>query len=664
MKDNRRDLNLLIGLFALLWLVVVFLGYLYIHKPFSPGELLGILTALWHTLIALGILSLAGGIGMLTKIREWNAPPLTSAMLASAFGLGIMGIFTLIMSSTIGINPALWILFLIAGVILRKKILNWWKYWHSARHLWQETSLFGRIVFFLIAIILACQYIEALAPPYQFDALTYHLALPKAYLQTGRITYLPDNIFWGMPQQVEMLYMLTMSLGGSEAAPILGWWMGVLTLAGLLDFAKRIYGSDAAWTAVAGLAVGSGLTASLSSGYIEWASILFGLSVLICIFQWMNDDELLTLGISGVFAGLALSTKYTNEIILISGGAAILLLHKPASWKKLFIGLTWFGGMAILTMLPWMIKNLISTSNPFYPLFIPSGAMDTTLLDFYQFKPIIQDWARLLLIPWQATIMGIDGGEGFSSSIGPLLLGFAPLALFHWRGRSKEQKTATKLSGVILISGFFIWAIGSQFRGLLIQTRLYFVVFPSWALLVAAGYMTVANINYQNIRFRNLAGTIILIALVFNVFSTITATTVSNPMPAILSLEDRTSYLKRHLGSYADAMQTITSLPDNARIVMLWETRGMECLPKCDPDEIIGRWYHDWSIYRNRDAVLQSWKQQGYTHVLLNNNGAEFVRKYDVNAPPMEYWDGLQATMDALTRIDMAADGYQLYQLP
>lgn len=516
----------------------------------------------------------------------------------------------------------------------------------------------------MAAIILAYQYIEALAPPFHFDALTYHLALPAAYLQNGRIVYIPDNIFWGMPQLVEMLYMLTMSLGGVESAPVLGWWIGVITLIGLTDFAKKIYGPDATWTAAAGLLAGSGLTTSLSNGYIEWGSMLFGLSVLICLFRWMAEDKNSALNMAGLLTGMAVSVKYTNGVILIAGFATILLLKKSHSWKQPLLQMMRFGGATTLIMLPWMIKNVLATFNPFYPLFIPGGAMDATLLDFYQFKPLTQDWSRLILLPLQATIYGIDNGEGFSSSIGPLLLGAAPLALINWKSRSSEQRIIANLSAVTLVIGFLIWAIGSQFRGLLIQTRLYFVIFPAWALLVGAGYMSIARINSHNIRFRNLAGSLILLAIAFNTFSTITSLTASNPIPAILNREKRAGYLKRHLGTYEDAMQMMASLPDSARIIMLWETRSLECLPKCDPDEIIGRWYHDWSTHHNPDQIIRSWRNQGYTHVLLNHTGADFIRNYDVNAPSSDYWDGLQTTMESLVPVDSAVGGYRLYQLP
>jgi hypothetical protein len=367
---------------------------------------------------------------------------------------------------------------------------------------------------------------------------------------------------------------------------------------------------------------------------------------------------------AGILAGMALGIKYTNGIILIGGVVVILFSQKFTSFKKSLTNLLWFGSMAILAMLPWLIKNLTATSNPFYPLFIPSGAMDATLLAFYQFKPFAQDWSRIILLPWQATIWGVDGAEGFSTSIGPLPLGLSPFALIYWHNLDSNQKAAVKTGLSILLVGFFVWAIGSQFRGLLIQTRLYFIIFPSWALLAAAGYASIAKINSYNIRFGKLADTFILLALLFNTFFTIKATSASNPTAAILNLESQASYLTRQLGGYEIAMQAIQSLPGTPQVLMLWETRSLECQPNCDPDEIIGRWYHDWSVYQNSNSIISAWKEQGYTYLLLNRSGADFVRKYDVNAPRAEYWQGLQTTIEKLISVEENMSGYELYKLP
>ena len=664
MKTNKRDMTIFIGLLSLFWLLAVFVGYGYTHKPFLPEELIGGLLVIWRTLTAITILSLAGGIGMSTSLRRQGFSPLMQATLAGALGLGIISISMLIIAATVGINFTLWIFLIAAIFIVRKEILLWWKLFQDLKSFWQETGKTGRAAILLMIIILAFQYLEALAPPLQFDALTYHLVIPKAYLQAGHLTYLANNIFWGMPQLVEMLYTLAMYVGGTEAAPILGWWIGLLALIGLTGFTKNVFERETAWVAVACLMAGSGLTTSFSSGYVEWASILYGLSVLICLSHWLIDEQISTLRMAGIFAGMAMGTKYTNGIILISGVVVILFSQKPASFKKPLTNILWFGGMAIIAAFPWLIKNMLATSNPFYPVFIPSGAMDATLLAFYQFKPLVQDWSRIILLPWQATIWGVDGGEGYSSSIGPLLLGLAPFTLIDWHKLDLKQKATVKTSLSILLVGFFAWAIGSQFRGLLTQTRLYFIIFPAWALLAATGYASIAKINSRNIRFGKLADTFILLALIFNTFYTIKTINASNPMAVILGLESRKSYLTRHLGGYETAMQALQSLPGNPQVLMLWETRSFECQPKCDPDEIIGRWYHDWSIHQSSVSIISTWKEQGYTHVLLNRNGADFVRKYDINASGAEYWQGLQTTTEALIPVKKNIVGYELYQLP
>lgn len=664
MKKIRLDTKVFGGLAALSWLVIVFIGYLYIHRAFSASELLGVLLVIWRTVVAVGILSLAGGIGMLTSIRKWDVPPLAQAVLTCTFGLGVLGIAVLIFASTIGANFSLWTISLVAGIFLRKQIMAWWHFWRAQNHFWRNANSFRLIVFLLTALILGSQLLEALAPPLQFDALTYHLTLPAFYLQAGRIVYSPENIFWGMPQQTEMIYMLSMSLGGLEAATVLGWCVGVLTLIGLADFVKSIYVSHTAEVAIAVLLAGSGFTSSLSSGYVEWMSILLGLCILISLNQWLKDGKISTVGLTGAFAGMALNIKYTNGIIFIASFLVILIFHKRDPLKVLLFSLLGFGSVAILIMLPWMIKNFLAVANPFYPLFVPSGGMDAILRNFYEFKPVSQDWTRLVLLPWQSTVLGIDGGEGFSSSIGPLLLGLAPLAWMYWHEHSQDQKSAVNLSGALLAIGFIFWAIGSQFRGLLIQTRLYFILFPAYTLLAAAGFLSISRIKAYNIRFGNLAKTVIVLALAFNTFANLTAISVSNPIPVILNNEERIDYTRRHLGSYADAMQIVKSLPNDTKVLMLWETRSIECFPKCDPDEIIGRWYHDWTVFQSADKIIQNWKSQGYTHVLINKFGADFVHMYDPNSPPVEYWDGLQMTLDSLVPISINADGYQLYQLP
>ena len=58
----------------------------------------------------------------------------------------------------------------------------------------------------VLGILILLSLILALAPAFATDALVYHLAVPKAYLEAGGIINLPNNIYSFFPQQIEMLY--------------------------------------------------------------------------------------------------------------------------------------------------------------------------------------------------------------------------------------------------------------------------------------------------------------------------------------------------------------------------------------------------------------------------------------------------------------------------
>lgn len=663
---RREGLNpVLISILVVSWMVAAFIGYIYIHKPFSTTELAGMMLACWQVLVAVTIISLAGGIGILTNLRDLDVPPLTLAALTVALGLGILGIVVLVVGATIGVNAFLWVLLVGGIILLRNQILLWWKYWLGAGEIYSQAGKLGRIIFILVAAILFCQFIIALAPPLWFDTLTYHVAIPKEFIQLGRIVYVPNNMEWGMVRQTEILYTLAMFTGGTETATVLGWALGALTLVAFADFTGKIFNQDSAWVAVASLMCGPALAGLLSSGYVEWETILFGLAMLICLLQWTMKPGRQTLYMAGLFAGMAFATKYTAGIALIAGATVILFFQRPYSVKKVILNLALFGCIALVTTLPWLIKNILATSNPFYPLFIPGGAMDKTRLAFFQAEQLKQDWSRLILLPWQITVWGIDGSGGFAASIGPLLLGLSPLALINRQNYNLLQRRVIAVATIILLTTFLIWAVGSEFSENLMQTRYYLVNFPAWALLCAAGYFTISQIRLGEIHLKNLAAALILLALAFSVFGSVVTLISYNPLLTLLRLEPREAYIRNNLGPYGLAMETLKTLPKNARVLMLWETRSFECLPGCDPDEILDRWYYDWHTYHNSNAVIASWKEQGYTYILINRAGAAFIRENDPNNPNTpEYWDGLDATLHLLTKIKDIGGGYELYALP
>jgi len=691
MNNNSKEplAPLLPGTLGTLILLAVILAYTYTHKPFSPDELLSLLVMAWRVIVVAAIISLGGGIGVLLLKQTGTRPAVSRAVIQAALGLGLLGTLTLIVGSTAGLSIWLWAAILLAGIVLlRKQIKSWWQAWSGLRPVWLESSGLEKAIAVFVFFLLAINFFIALAPPFSFDALTYHFSIPKTYLLDGRISYLPANMYSGMPELVEMLYTLAMRFGGAEAAALLGWGMGLLALVGILDFVRTRFSLKAAWIAVACLLAGETLTSSLAWGYVEWPVILYGTAILILLSTWKNlptenpsRSSLLrgekpnftsgehrttrtqTLLLAGVMAGMALAIKYTNGILMIAGALVILGEARSRRLKGLLADWAIFGGMVLLVMSPWLVKNLVTTGNPVYPFLFPSGAMDAIRLDFYQHNPIYGNWLEMLLLPWQATVWGVESKAGYSASIGPLLLGLSLLAWIGWRKRPDEQKRTASTALIIVVTCFVIWAVASRMASQLIQTRLYVSMLPAWALLAGMGYEAIAKQETRGIRFERLAGALALLALSFNAYQGGTAFLRRNSLDAALGIMGPSEYLAISLGDTAAAMETINDLPDSSKVLMLWETMDYYCLPNCDGDEIIDRWHHDRRLYGSAEAIRTSWQEQGYTHLLVNDWGLDFVQGEDNPHYTAEDWEMLERLLASLPAPTEIGEDYRLFEI-
>jgi hypothetical protein len=665
--QKRVDWRALAGWATFLWLAALVAGYYVIHKPMTPELAFSLVRLAWQAGVALAILSVAGGIGrrLLSKIA---LQPLAALALQAGLGFGVLSLGILAagyagLLRPVFTGPGL----LILGVLFWRDSLAWWKSWGGFKTLWQSSDWFGRATGWLIILILGFSLLTALAPPLKFDALVYHLALPRQYLLAGRMVYLPQNMYWGMPQTAEMLYTWAMSLGGEPAAAVLGWLAGLVTLLGLMGLIADRLEVGPGWAALAALICGFTLATGLAWGYNDWWVILFGLGFLISLSAWVDTQPTGLLAVAGLFAGLALSTKYTAGILLFCGGAVILL-----KWKSLGGGrhtiraLLQFGLAAFFVFIPWLLKNWLATGNPFYPLFFPAGAMSSLRLDLYQGGEAWGNWLDFLILPVRATLMGLEGGPGYSASIGPLLVGLVPAVILVWWAPDERKRSLIRSSALVAITGFLIWSVAGRFTSYLLQARLYLSFFPALAVLAGAGYAGLSGLNLNGVRLGRVTGFLILLVLGFNTVETGLQTTKQGAVKAILGLSTPDQYLADNLGWFEPAMQALNKLPAGSRVLMLWEARSLYCLPVCEPDEIIDRWarlLHDGgSNPAAPEEIIQSWKEAGYTHLLFYRLGADFIRTQSLNSQADD-WLTLEATLRRLTPVQDFGNTYQLYRI-
>lgn len=654
-------------IFASLFLLV--LAYFIYHKPVTGASLVTVLDSIWSIAIAVSVTSIAGGLGR-KCIRMSGLNPLVRLSLQAGFGFGLIGIGGLVLGSLGGFTKLIaWLFIFIGLLVFHKQILEWWREWPGSMTFLRDLDGTCKAIGLLIAAIFCFTLFTTLAPPLKFDTLVYHLSLPQRYIESGRLVFLEDNIFWGMPQTGEILFTWAMLIHNDISAMLLGWIWGFLCIIGLLGYLREKFETRAAFIGLAALLSGYSISSGLSWGYVDWLAMLYGFCFLVAIGELSRHGNVFWLVTSAAFAGYALGTKYTSGILVISG-FLITILWIQADEKisrRLSRSLAWIF-TAVLFASPWMIKNFLATGNPMYPFFIPSGAMDAYRQGHYQGTPVESIWYALTMLPVRATILGAEAATGYGASIGPLLLGFSLGAGLGWRKLGEERRLTIRTALWVVLPGLAAWIIASQFSDFLLQSRLYFVIFPALTVLAAAGFYNLEREFSNGIKLGWVAGLVAVFVLGLNVIETGKITLQQGSIQTVLGLQSREEYLDSNLGWYNQAMVGVKNLPTGNNVVMLWEPRSYYCSPRCSPDEILDRWLHlRHSDEKNPDItgekILESWREKGYTHVLFNKFGADFVRAEENEGYQPQDWTTLSRLVNALSVEQSFGSAYYLYSL-
>lgn len=661
MNISRK--TLLTGLAGILWLYGLIVLYYLTHKPFTAEQAAEYAILFWQILLAVGFISIAGGVGK-RLVPEIDAHPLTALALQALLGVGVLSPGITLIGMTLGLPS--WMLFglpVLLLVVFWREIRAWWKQWGAWAGVWKESDRLGKTIAWLCGGIALLSLSVALAPPVKFDALVYHLVLPNIYLDAGRVVSVPGMIFSGMPQLTEMLFAWAIGLGGNSAATSLGWAVAGVAGLGLTGYLYERFGTRAAWVGLAASLAGFSLSSAMAWGYVDWFCLAYGLGCLVCLDQWRNTGERRWLIVGGAFAGFALGSKYTAGVLLLAGLGVLLW----SGWKqkaRVLLPLVLFGATAVVVTLPWWVKNALFTGNPFYPfLFHAAGSLGDAGQRIYESSGPWGNWLDVLLLPIRATVMGVEGGEGYSASIGPLLLG---LGAFSWLGfgqLDEKQRVSVENAAIVTLIGLAVWVVGNQWSGFLIQSRMYFPVFPAFAVLAAVGYRGLQSIALPRLRVSTIVSFLVVLVLGLSLLDAGFQTVAQGAPQMALGVETKEDYLKENLGWLMPAMQAVNDLPDGSKVLLLFEPRSLYCMEKCTPDDNLDRWNYDVDVYQTSQAILQRWQAQGFTHVLFYKMGAGFMR--DTKDPHYNEseWVALGSFLNQLPKPVDFGGVYQLYSI-
>tara|TARA_R110002095_G_scaffold9707_2_gene14966 strand:- start:1194 stop:3521 length:2328 start_codon:yes stop_codon:yes gene_type:complete len=362
--------------------------------------------------IALVILAGAWGLGQLiTRLIKVPLAPFSAERTVFAYGVGLSAVSLLTLGGgLIGILSQ-WLSYLVLilfAVIGALSACSESKSKTGTALLFKLTlpdTITPELLFrvgccLLIAPFVLSMFLGSMLPSIDYDVLEYHFGGPKEYYQQGHIGFLPHNVYTSFPFLTEMLILLGMTLKadwylGALAGKLVLMSFALFTALGVFATARRWFGSNAGWLA-ATIFLTTPWTYRMSIiAYTEGGlsfylmASLFSLILTIQVLRTWSapvDESIESIEsrptlwsyacLTGLLSGSAMACKYPGVLsVVIPLGLTLL----GFSWwllkeeKQLRVSVTLKLGVifsigTLLTIGPWLLKNIAETGNPVYPL--------------------------------------------------------------------------------------------------------------------------------------------------------------------------------------------------------------------------------------------------------------------------------------------------------
>jgi hypothetical protein len=512
----------------------------------------------------------------------------------------------------------LWFPWVLVGAAVALALVGRW------RPGWRWRGLLPPLVGALVALPVA------LADPFFYDALVYHLGLPwQALLEHGLHPH-PEDLFAAFPPLAQLLAAPPLALGLDRAPAVLHWW-----------------------TFVAAGCVGGAFARAL--GAPRWSAAIAAAGLLL-----LPGDALVPglpaaegWAVAGVLAALALALggRLPRGGALLAGlmvGIASAARLQGVTWAVVVVAVVWgrerrWGAGALTATgwlvgsAPWWLKNLVLLGDPSAPLLWRREGVQTLWRDA------------------GALLSGTDPA-GFARSLvrdlAPHASYLAPLALAALLALLACRQRRHWLAAAAAVAGVLAWVLtGSLPRFLAPALGVVLALAAAaartplgrWVAALALAVTAVTGLVFEVGQLQRLGGVTVALR------SAVAERTwiPDNPLPGFVAAR---------------------GLPGDARVLFVGEPRGF-----LFPRRFVAPSQHDVSPLRSileasrgPAAVAAGLRRRGFTHVLVNwGELARLTPSYPVapwrNAAGLRRWN---AFVTSLGPPQVAAGVVQVFVLP
>lgn len=380
--------------------------------------------------------------------------------------------------------------------------------------------------------------VGALGPELAFDALWYHLTLPKLYLQSHALKFFPGGLLYysGMPQFTEMLYIGALAIHNEILAKLLQLFFGILTSIVIYKISRKFFSQTISFLAV--VIFYSNLVVAWESitAYVDLARTFFEALALERFLIFLEKKEKKFLLQSSVILGFAISTKLLAFGSLLIFTLLLIIFNKTKSLKLLIEDILVYWYISIIIVIPWLVFAFINTHSPFYPFFsnVYKVGFDFNLLNPFIF---IRDI-------WEIFTHSHD-------PISPIYIMVFPLLILFFKNINKKYYPIFIYSMLALS----VWYLTSRTGG----GRFILPYLPAFSVLTLAVLETL-NKNFKSLK------TMLILIIVLIAFISILYRGAANVkyLPVVLGKETKGKFLTKNLNySFGDFYDTDNYFKNN-----------------------------------------------------------------------------------------------------
>ena len=506
-------------------------------------------------------------------------------------------------------------------------------------------NLYEMLLEIMLVILLPLLILNASSPVWDYDALMYHLEIPRQFLAQGKIYFDPAVFRSAYPLLGEMLFLIGLAFKLDSLAKLIHLTYAILLMLSIYAFGKRFFGREAALIAL-GILIG---TPSIPF-WATWVSIDFVWAgyefwSLYIIILWLANEKkshYQSMALAGILSGLAASTKYLSLSTMLIVGAIIAWqsfrnVSQPtiSTLRNLVI----FGVSAGLVMSPWYIKNWFWTGNPIYPLIWGGpgwGPLTAQVFnDYLHSFGVGTNWLDYLLIPYDVYAKHSQFSTMYFEIIHPALW-------FAFAYPFLKQPRKHVVLFLYSMAYCFVWAVNSQVIRFLL---------PAFAImaLLAGDVIQKSPVFVKKFLTNGLLCGFLLVSLIYQVLL------FQNYSAYFFGQMSTADMLKISVDDFQITQKIQELLQPDERAQFLWDGRGYYCDARCVPDNeqstavllainspLPERLAHDLRI-------------KGITHLMINQiDAAWFIDYHD----PHHYH---QQALDYFENVFIPACGKLLY---